>query len=240
MADASTPNIASLLDKDACLVIVQYAFISACVSEVIAYLFLFSRNDLGRLQTMWARAQKKLEKQKEVMQLANPTSESSSSSSSSSSTSSSTTSSSSSSSAKGKEKTKGKEKKLSGSDKKLQQMEREFDAVNNQLIRIKSRSGFFTAAVHAVTFFWMKAHFDGVVLARLPFHPWGFVQSLSHRNVPGVDVQDCGVIFIYALCSLAVKPNLQRLIGQTPPKTGIPLYAQRTAEKWTGVKLDDM
>ena len=87
-----------------------------------------------------------------------------------------------------------------------------------------------------LAFFALKTHYDGVVLARLPFEPFGLVHGISHRNLPGTDVRDCGIIFIYMLCSMCIKPNLQRALGHAPPKTKIPAGAQRWAEKMAGVQ----
>ena len=92
-----------------------------------------------------------------------------------------------------------------------------------------------TAVFHLCMFFSLKASYEGMVLARLPFVPFSFVQSVSHRGMPGVDMQDCGMMFVYMLCSMAIKPNLQKLLGHTPPKMALPLHAQKLAEKWTGV-----
>jgi hypothetical protein len=89
---------------------------------------------------------------------------------------------------------------------------------------------------HVVTYLSLKAHYDGVVIARLPFAPPGLVQLLSHRSLAGSDPRDCSMIFFYALCALCIKPNLQKALGHAPPKTAIPLGAQRLAERWTGVK----
>lgn len=120
-------------------------------------------------------------------------------------------------------------------DKKLIQLEREFEYANRDLIQLKSRGGILTALVHMLTFFALKTHYDGVVLARLPFAPFGPLQSMSHRNLPGVDIHDCGMVFLYVLCSMCIKPNLQKAHGMAPPKTAIPAGAQRLAERWSGV-----
>ena len=97
------------------------------------------------------------------------------------------------------------------------------------------RTGMLTALVHAFSFFMLKASYEGIVLARLPFAPLGIVHGLSHRGLSGNDPADCGMIFIYALCSMCLKPNLQKALGHTPPKTAIPAGPQRLAERWAGI-----
>lgn len=123
----------------------------------------------------------------------------------------------------------GKEKK----DKKLVQLEREFETANRDLMALSMRSQVVTAAMHMMAFFALKTHYDGIVLARLPFEPFKFIQNISHRNLPGTNPRDCGMIFVYMLCGMAIKPSLARLLGHTPPKTQIPASAQRFAEEWS-------
>lgn len=60
--------------------------------------------------------------------------------------------------------------------------------------------------------------FDGKVIAKLPFEPFSFLQGLSHRNLPGNDYKDASMVFIYALSSIAIRSNLQKLFGFTPPQ----------------------
>jgi len=125
-------------------------------------------------------------------------------------------------------------------DKKLLSLEREFEIANRDLISLKSRAGMLTATVQLMAFFSLKTSYDGIVLAKLPFAPFSFLQGVTHRNLPGSDPTDCGMIFLYMLCSMTIKPNLQRALGHAPPKTAIPAGAQRLAEKWSGIKASDL
>ena len=54
---------------------------------------------------------------------------------------------------------------------------------------------------------------DGVVVAKLPFEPFGFITPISHRNLPGTDFTEASAYFFYALCSIAIRPLLQKLLG---------------------------
>ena len=98
----------------------------------------------------------------------------------------------------------------------------------------QSRSNMLTAIIHLVVFFSLKSTYEAMALARLPFVPISFVQAISHRDLPGTDPCDCGMIFIYALCSMTIKPNLQKLLGHDPPKTAVPAAVQKMAERWSG------
>ena len=47
--------------------------------------------------------------------------------------------------------------------------------------------------------------FDGRVVAKLPFEPFGIVQSISHRNLMGKDITDCSFLFLYILCTMSIR-----------------------------------
>jgi len=126
-------------------------------------------------------------------------------------------------------------KKGNKPDKKLVQLERDFESANKAVMAIKSRSALFGGLVHLCTFVSLKSSYEGIVLARMPFEPLGLVQRLSHRNVPGTDPRDCGIVFLYALCSMAIKPNLQRALGRALPTSRIPKGVEALAERWAGV-----
>ena len=74
-----------------------------------------------------------------------------------------------------------------------------------------------TGIFHSLTLFTLKSSYESVILARLPFVPFSFMTWLSHRNLPGDDMRDAGILFIYGLCSLAIKPNLQKFLGHEMP-----------------------
>ena len=193
-------------DKGLLLYVIGCAFFSACVCELISWFLVYRRDDYQRLYVQFTNASKRLERKKEVpAQL----------------------------------------KKGEKKDKKLVMLEREFGHAKRDMVAFKvrirranqinacsmcltgavlaqSRCNMLTALFHSVTFFTLKASYDGMVLARLPFIPFGFVQSVSHRNVPGNDMQECSIIFIYMLCSLAIKPNLQKILGHETPRSATP------------------
>jgi calcium load-activated calcium channel len=60
--------------------------------------------------------------------------------------------------------------------------------------------------------------FDGRVVARLPFTPISFLQGLSHRNLPGNDYTECSFIFLYILCTMSIRQNVQKLLGFSPSR----------------------
>jgi hypothetical protein len=41
---------------------------------------------------------------------------------------------------------------------------------------------------------------------------------MSHRGLPGNDPTDCSMVFLYFLCSMSIRTNLQKLLGFAPPR----------------------
>lgn len=60
--------------------------------------------------------------------------------------------------------------------------------------------------------------FDGRIVARLPFLPISWIQGLSHRNLPGDDYTECSFIFLYILCTMSIRQNIQKLLGFAPSR----------------------
>ncbi|KAL1458554.1 hypothetical protein WDU94_008692 [Cyamophila willieti] len=61
--------------------------------------------------------------------------------------------------------------------------------------------------------------FDGKIVAKLPFTPISWVQGLSHRNLAGEDHTDCSFIFLYILCTMSIRQNIQKMLGFAPSRT---------------------
>lgn len=75
----------------------------------------------------------------------------------------------------------------------------------------------FIIAVFMIAFMTtLSSTYHGVVVAKLPFTPLGFMQNITHRNLPGNDATDCSMTFLYLLVSIIVRTNLQKLFNFTP------------------------
>lgn len=64
---------------------------------------------------------------------------------------------------------------------------------------------------------WRAISFTGAVVAKLPFQPIPLVQGITHRGLAGADMTDCSFFFIYILCQISVRGNIQKLLGFAPP-----------------------
>jgi uncharacterized membrane protein (DUF106 family) len=66
--------------------------------------------------------------------------------------------------------------------------------------------------------FMFNSIFDGKIVAKLPFTPITWVQGLSHRTLLGEDFTDCSFIFLYILCTMSIRQNIQKALGFAPSR----------------------
>ena len=61
-------------------------------------------------------------------------------------------------------------------------------------------------------------HFSGQIVAKLPFEaPW-IVKGATQRGIDTGDLTDCSMTYIYVVCSVGLRPNIQKMLGFTPPR----------------------
>ena len=59
----------------------------------------------------------------------------------------------------------------------------------------------------------LGTHFQGQVVAKLPFEPFGIIQGITHRNIAGTDYTDCAYLFIYILSTFVLRNNIKKIFG---------------------------
>ena len=101
------------------------------------------------------------------------------------------------------------EKKISKTDSLLK-------STSQQMNMSKMKSTFIIALFMIAFMSTLSSTYHGVVIAKLPFVPFSMLQGLTHRNLPGDDLTDCSMIFIYLLMSFIVRNNIQKYFGFTP------------------------
>ncbi|KAI4378480.1 hypothetical protein MLD38_015954 [Melastoma candidum] len=102
--------------------------------------------------------------------------------------------------------------------KKIDRFESSLKESTRDLSMFKFKSGFVVAVVLVVVFAFLNSMFEGKVVAKLPFHPLGLIYKMSHRGLQGDDATDCSMAFLYFLCSISIRTNLQKLLGFSPPR----------------------
>ncbi|XP_055712113.1 calcium load-activated calcium channel [Phlebotomus papatasi] len=102
--------------------------------------------------------------------------------------------------------------------KKIERDEERLKNNNRDLSLVKMKSMFATGFAFTALLSMFNSIFDGRVVARLPFVPISWIQGLSHRNLPGDDFTECSFIFLYILCTMSIRQNIQKLLGFAPSR----------------------
>eukprot|EP01089_Gocevia_fonbrunei_P017736 TRINITY_DN583_c0_g3_i1.p1 TRINITY_DN583_c0_g3~~TRINITY_DN583_c0_g3_i1.p1 ORF type:complete len:178 (-),score=20.18 TRINITY_DN583_c0_g3_i1:186-719(-) len=113
--------------------------------------------------------------------------------------------------------------------KRLERYDEQLKSANSELTMSKTKSMLAVGLTLVSLFGILNSHFGGRVIARLPFEPWPLVRNISHGGLSGTDYYDCSMAFLYALCSISIRTNLQKFFGFTPPKTGAGLFGAPTS-----------
>lgn len=108
--------------------------------------------------------------------------------------------------------------KKAAKTKKMDRVETSLKESSRDLSLAKFKSGAVVAVVLVVVFGFLNSLFEGKPVAKLPFAPAGIVQKMSHRGLPGDDATDCSMAFLYFLCSISIRTNLQKFLGFAPPR----------------------
>ncbi|XP_030457862.1 uncharacterized protein LOC115678617 [Syzygium oleosum] len=193
---AATPHFLSSFRYGDALTVVGISVCTALVCEAISWVLIYRTASYKTLRSSIDKASKKLESMKAT------TSASSSSSSSAAA---------SSSSAAALLRRPAKSKKMDRVESSLKESSRD-------LSLFKFKSGAVVALVLVVVFALLNSLFEGKAVAKLPFTPFGLVMKMSHRGLQGSDATDCSMAFLYFLCSISIRTNLQKFLGFSPPR----------------------
>jgi hypothetical protein len=112
--------------------------------------------------------------------------------------------------------------KAKGKNKKIDRVDSYLKNTNQLLSMSKFRTSFIVYIIMFLVFSIMNTLFDGKMVAKLPFTPFPFMRPLSHRNLPGEDFRDCSMVFLYAIAGTALRSNVQKLLGFSPPRPSGP------------------
>lgn len=103
--------------------------------------------------------------------------------------------------------------------KKIEREEEKLKNNNRDLSMVKMKSMFAIGFVFTALLSMFNSLFDGRIVAKLPFIPISWIQGISHRNLAGEDYSDCSFIFLYILCTMSIRQNIQKLFGFAPSRT---------------------
>lgn len=69
--------------------------------------------------------------------------------------------------------------------------------------------------------FWVfTSLFGDMAVLRLPFEPLGFLQSMTHRGVPGENFREAGALFCVVMSNMMLSPIMTMIFGSEDSKGG--------------------
>ncbi|XP_062515425.1 calcium load-activated calcium channel-like [Corticium candelabrum] len=108
--------------------------------------------------------------------------------------------------------------KQGGQKRKLEKAEERLKTNNRDLSLVKMKSMVAISFTFMALMGMFNTLFDGRIVAKLPFEPISLLQGLSHRNLMGSDYTDCSFIFLYILCTMSIRQNVQKAFGNAPSR----------------------
>merc|ERR1712038_1139075 len=112
--------------------------------------------------------------------------------------------------------------------RKMERDEERLKSTNRDLMMVKMKSMFAIGFAFTSLLSMFNSIFDGKVVAKLPFTPISWLQGLSHRNILGDDYTECSFIFLYILCTMSIRQNIQKALGFAPSRA-----ASKQTSMWT-------
>lgn len=97
--------------------------------------------------------------------------------------------------------------------RRLNYEEEKLRSHNRDLSAVRFQSMFVIGACFTALLGVLNSAFEGRVVAKLPFIPISYIQSVSHRTLMGNDFSECSFIFLYILCTMSIRQNLQKFLG---------------------------
>ena len=102
--------------------------------------------------------------------------------------------------------------------KKIERQEEKLKNNNRDLSFVKMKSMFAIGFAFTALLSMFNSIFDGRIVAKLPFTPISLLQGISHRNLAGDDYTHCSFIFLYILCTMSIRQNIQKMLGLSPSR----------------------
>ena len=102
--------------------------------------------------------------------------------------------------------------------KKIERQEEKLNNNNRDLSFVKMKSMFAIGFAFTALLSMLNSIFDGRIVAKLPFTPISLLQGISHRNLAGDDYTHCSFIFLYILCTMSIRQNIQKMLGLSPSR----------------------
>ena len=107
--------------------------------------------------------------------------------------------------------------------KRIKRLEDDIGVITKEVtgknLRFNVVSGLFLFVMNRV----FRSAFEGIIVARIPFEPFGFVTRITHAGIENEDMRDASFQFVYWLGSLLFRDVLNKLFGFEVPQLGMGL-----------------
>jgi len=113
----------------------------------------------------------------------------------------------------------GADTKSKVAKRKIEKEEGRIKSTSRDLSMFRMKSMLAIGFVFTALLSTFSSIFEGRIVAKLPFLPISWVQGISHRNLIGDDFTDCSFIFLYILCTMSLRQNLQKMLGFSQSRT---------------------
>jgi uncharacterized membrane protein (DUF106 family) len=98
-------------------------------------------------------------------------------------------------------------------EKKIHTIEDQLKKTSQQMMFNSMKCNVIIAVMMIAVLNLVGTHFQGMIVAKLPFEPFGIIQGITHRNIEGTDYTDCAYLFIYILSTFVIRNNIKKIFG---------------------------
>ncbi len=99
-------------------------------------------------------------------------------------------------------------------EKKIHTVEEQLKKTGQQMMFNSMKCNVIIAVMMIAMLNLVGTHFQGQVVAKLPFEPFGIIQGITHRGIEGNDFTDCAYLFIYILSTFVLRNNIKKIFGK--------------------------
>ena len=101
--------------------------------------------------------------------------------------------------------------------------EQNYRDAHRDLSALKGRFNLITAALTMAITYAINNHYYGKQAASMPFEPYGYMTSMSHRGLEGEDMSQASMTFICVLVQMSTRGMIGKITGSDGPRIPVEL-----------------
>lgn len=110
--------------------------------------------------------------------------------------------------------------------KKKKRVQETIDSATKRIQILSMRYYFISYGLLFIMNRMIRSQFNGKIMARIPFEPFGLIASITHNGIENEDKQDANFQFIYWLGTTLFKEVLNRWFGFQMPQLNMGTMTQ--------------